>query len=114
MALNCVQLCSARTCKLVATHGIWDPKYSGPRGTGDLNIAPAPLDHCDPGPAADFARRADRAWLAGLLRGPFRDVFRVFHPDRRAIQHRQGRDRTLCKNVLTRYNVTVPCVLHDN
>lgn len=53
---------------------------------GDLNIAPAPLDHCDPGPAAEFARRADRAWLGRLLRGPFRDMFRAFHPDRHALE----------------------------
>jgi len=49
---------------------------------GDLNITPAPLDSCDPGPHAEFAARPDRMWLARLLRGPFRDVFRVFHPDR--------------------------------
>ena len=40
------------------------------------------MDNCDPGPAAEFARRADRAWLSGLLASGFRDVFRVFYPDR--------------------------------
>ena len=49
---------------------------------GDLNIAPAPMDNCDPGPPAEFARRADRAWLSGLLASGFRDVFRIFYPDR--------------------------------
>ncbi|KAK9827629.1 hypothetical protein WJX81_000675 [Elliptochloris bilobata] len=50
---------------------------------GDLNIAPSPLDHCDPGPVAEFTGRADRAWLRRLLDSSFRDVFRMFYPDRR-------------------------------
>ncbi len=52
---------------------------------GDLNISPAPIDSCDPGPAEDFAGRADRRMLTRLLTssgGPFLDVFRRFHPDR--------------------------------
>ena len=32
---------------------------------GDFNIAPQPLDHCDP--SSEFHKRADRRWLAALL-----------------------------------------------
>lgn len=35
---------------------------------GDFNIAPTPLDHCDPSP--EFAQRGDRRWLAALLSQP--------------------------------------------
>lgn len=54
---------------------------------GDLNISPAPIDSCDPGPPDEFAERADRRQLARLLTangGPFLDVFRRFHPGRSA------------------------------
>lgn len=55
---------------------------------GDLNIAPAPVDSCDPGTGADLAAwiaRADRALLRSrlqLLGGPYVDIFRLFHPHR--------------------------------
>lgn len=32
---------------------------------GDFNIAPQPIDHCDPG--SEFRKRGDRRWLAALL-----------------------------------------------
>ena len=35
---------------------------------GDFNIAPTPLDHCDPSP--EFAKRSDRRWLSALLSEP--------------------------------------------
>ncbi|WCJ32635.1 hypothetical protein M5689_014045 [Euphorbia peplus] len=51
---------------------------------GDLNIAPTALDRCDPGP--DFEKNEFRRWLRSMLMesgGPFFDVFRAKHPDRR-------------------------------
>ncbi|XP_059623496.1 DNA-(apurinic or apyrimidinic site) endonuclease 2 isoform X2 [Cornus florida] len=51
---------------------------------GDLNIAPAAIDSCNPGP--DFEKNEFRAWFRSLLvdnGGPFFDVFRAKHPDRR-------------------------------
>ncbi|BDA45375.1 probable DNA-(apurinic or apyrimidinic site) lyase 2 [Coccomyxa sp. Obi] len=53
---------------------------------GDLNISLAPMDSCDPGPIDAFNARTDRRLLTQLLTtngGPFLDVFRKFHPDRR-------------------------------
>ncbi|KAK9901314.1 hypothetical protein WJX75_005948 [Coccomyxa subellipsoidea] len=53
---------------------------------GDLNISLAPIDSCDPGPIDAFVSRSDRRLLTRLLTangGPFLDVFRKFHPDRR-------------------------------
>eukprot|EP00898_Chlorokybus_atmophyticus_P006129 jgi/Chlat1/6517/Chrsp45S05995 len=50
---------------------------------GDLNVAPRPIDHCDPGP--DHELGPSRRWLNALLTppaGPFTDVFRQFHPNR--------------------------------
>lgn len=55
---------------------------------GDLNISPAPIDSCDPGPIDAFVSRSDRRLLTRLLTangGPFLDVFRKFHPDRCAL-----------------------------
>lgn len=55
---------------------------------GDLNIAPAAIDTCDPGTGADFTawlNRSDRAFLRGNLLqhgGAYVDIFRTFHPDR--------------------------------
>ncbi|KAJ4962717.1 hypothetical protein NE237_022656 [Protea cynaroides] len=51
---------------------------------GDLNIAPAPIDCCNAGP--DFAQNEFRRWLRSMLAeqgGPFFDVFRVKHPERK-------------------------------
>ncbi|KAF6156630.1 hypothetical protein GIB67_010685 [Kingdonia uniflora] len=51
---------------------------------GDLNIAPAAIDHCDAGP--DFDNNQFRKWLRSILKekgGPFVDVFRAKHPDRK-------------------------------
>ncbi|XP_065857130.1 DNA-(apurinic or apyrimidinic site) endonuclease 2 isoform X2 [Euphorbia lathyris] len=51
---------------------------------GDLNIAPTALDRCDPGP--DFEKNEFRRWFRSMLMesgGPFFDVFRAKHPDRR-------------------------------
>ncbi|KAL3844984.1 hypothetical protein ACJIZ3_002387 [Penstemon smallii] len=51
---------------------------------GDLNIAPAAIDRCDAGP--DFEKNEFRTWFRSLLvgnGGPFFDVFRDKHPDRR-------------------------------
>ncbi|KAK9829784.1 hypothetical protein WJX72_007901 [[Myrmecia] bisecta] len=52
--------------------------------TGDLNISPAKIDLCDP--AEQFEERRDRKWLHCWLTdggGPFVDVFRQFHPNRK-------------------------------
>lgn len=51
---------------------------------GDLNIAPAAIDRCDAQPG--FEKNRFRKWLRSLLRdsgGPFFDVFRSKHPERR-------------------------------
>ncbi|XP_006851921.2 DNA-(apurinic or apyrimidinic site) lyase 2 isoform X2 [Amborella trichopoda] len=51
---------------------------------GDLNIAPSAMDCCDAGP--DFEDNSFRKWLKSLLKeggGPFYDVFRTKHPDRK-------------------------------
>ncbi|KAB1199458.1 DNA-(apurinic or apyrimidinic site) lyase 2 [Morella rubra] len=51
---------------------------------GDLNIAPTAMDRCDAGP--DFEKNEFRRWFRSLLveyGGPFFDVFRTKHPDRR-------------------------------
>ncbi|XP_010531085.1 PREDICTED: DNA-(apurinic or apyrimidinic site) lyase 2 [Tarenaya hassleriana] len=51
---------------------------------GDLNIAPFAIDRCDAGP--DFEKNELRKWFRSLLvdcGGPFSDVFRTRHPDRR-------------------------------
>lgn len=51
---------------------------------GDLNIAPAAIDRCDAGP--DFEKNEFRGWFRSLLvenGGPFYDVFRVKHPERK-------------------------------
>ncbi|XP_031402844.1 DNA-(apurinic or apyrimidinic site) lyase 2 isoform X2 [Punica granatum] len=51
---------------------------------GDLNIAPAAIDRCDAGP--DFEKNEFRTWLRSMTvqaGGPFFDVFRALHPDRR-------------------------------
>ncbi|KAL5557557.1 hypothetical protein UlMin_039793 [Ulmus minor] len=51
---------------------------------GDLNIAPTSLDRCEAGP--DFENNEFRRWFRSLLvdnGGPFFDVFRAKHPDRR-------------------------------
>uniref|UniRef100_A0A5B7C4H0 DNA-(apurinic or apyrimidinic site) endonuclease n=1 Tax=Davidia involucrata TaxID=16924 RepID=A0A5B7C4H0_DAVIN len=51
---------------------------------GDLNIAPASVDSCNPGP--DFEKNEFRMWFRSLLvenGGPFFDVFRAKHPERR-------------------------------
>ncbi|KAA8547503.1 hypothetical protein F0562_003932 [Nyssa sinensis] len=51
---------------------------------GDLNIAPASIDSCNPGP--DFEKNEFRMWFRSLLvenGGPFFDVFRAKHPERR-------------------------------
>ena len=55
---------------------------------GDLNIAPAAIDSCDPGTGAEFTAwlsRRDRAFLRSHLQphgGAYVDIFRTFHPDR--------------------------------
>ncbi|KAK6123104.1 hypothetical protein DH2020_043165 [Rehmannia glutinosa] len=51
---------------------------------GDLNIAPSAIDRCDAGP--DFEKNEFRTWFRSLLvrnGGPFSDVFREKHPERR-------------------------------
>ncbi|XP_034684007.1 DNA-(apurinic or apyrimidinic site) lyase 2 isoform X1 [Vitis riparia] len=51
---------------------------------GDLNIAPAAIDRCDAG--SDFEKNEFRRWFRSMLvecGGPFFDVFRAKHPDRR-------------------------------
>lgn len=51
---------------------------------GDLNIAPAAIDSCNPGP--DFDKNQFRRWFRNLLvenGGDFFDVFRAKHPERR-------------------------------
>ncbi|KAF5454564.1 hypothetical protein F2P56_024219 [Juglans regia] len=51
---------------------------------GDLNIAPTAMDCCDAGP--DFEMNEFRRWFRSILvesGGPFSDVFRTKHPDRR-------------------------------
>ncbi|XP_077231152.1 endonuclease/exonuclease/phosphatase family protein [Tasmannia lanceolata] len=51
---------------------------------GDLNIAPAAIDRCEAGP--DFEENMFRKWLRSLLTecgGPFFDVFRSKHPQRK-------------------------------
>ncbi|EHA8588663.1 putative DNA-(apurinic or apyrimidinic site) lyase 2 [Cocos nucifera] len=51
---------------------------------GDLNIAPAAIDKCDAEPG--FEKNMFRKWLRSLLqecRGPFFDVFRSKHPERK-------------------------------
>ncbi|KAK9991113.1 hypothetical protein SO802_026098 [Lithocarpus litseifolius] len=51
---------------------------------GDLNIAPTALDRCDAGP--DFEKNEFRRWFRSILvefGGPFNDVFRTKHPDRK-------------------------------
>ncbi|XP_058187517.1 DNA-(apurinic or apyrimidinic site) endonuclease 2 isoform X7 [Rhododendron vialii] len=50
---------------------------------GDLNIAPAAMDSCNPGP--DFDKNQFRRWFRSLLvenGGDFFDVFRAKHPER--------------------------------
>ena len=55
---------------------------------GDFNIAPAPIDSCDPGSGPELAAwisRADRALLRSHLQslgGAYVDIFRTFHPHR--------------------------------
>ncbi|KAK6148606.1 hypothetical protein DH2020_019518 [Rehmannia glutinosa] len=51
---------------------------------GDLHIAPSAIDRCDAGP--DFEKNEFRTWFRSLLvrnGGPFSDVFREKHPERR-------------------------------
>lgn len=51
---------------------------------GDLNIAPAAIDRCDADPG--FEKNMFRKWLRSLFKesgGPFFDVFRSKHPERR-------------------------------
>ncbi|XP_042989673.1 DNA-(apurinic or apyrimidinic site) endonuclease 2 isoform X2 [Carya illinoinensis] len=51
---------------------------------GDLNIAPTAMDCCDAGP--DFETNEFRRWFRSILAesgGPFSDIFRTKHPDRR-------------------------------
>ncbi|KAF5753040.1 DNA-(apurinic or apyrimidinic site) lyase 2 isoform X1 [Tripterygium wilfordii] len=51
---------------------------------GDLNIAPAAIDRCDA--ESDFEKNEFRRWFRSILvesGGPFFDVFRVKHPDRK-------------------------------
>lgn len=51
---------------------------------GDLNIAPAAIDKCDADPG--FEKNMFRKWLRSLLQecgGPFFDVFRSKHPERK-------------------------------
>ncbi|PIA57287.1 hypothetical protein AQUCO_00600194v1 [Aquilegia coerulea] len=51
---------------------------------GDLNIAPYAIDRCEAGP--DFEKNQFRKWLRSLLvdhGGPFVDVFRIKHPQRK-------------------------------
>ncbi|XP_019054691.1 PREDICTED: DNA-(apurinic or apyrimidinic site) lyase 2 isoform X2 [Nelumbo nucifera] len=51
---------------------------------GDLNIAPSAIDRCEAGP--DFEENQFRRWLRSILvggGGPFYDVFRAKHPDRK-------------------------------
>ncbi|KAI3451441.1 hypothetical protein Pfo_008106 [Paulownia fortunei] len=51
---------------------------------GDLNIAPSAIDRCDAGP--DFEKNEFRTWFRSLLvrsGGPFLDVFREKHPERK-------------------------------
>ncbi|KAL3723730.1 hypothetical protein ACJRO7_035837 [Eucalyptus globulus] len=51
---------------------------------GDLNIAPAAIDRCEAGP--DFEKNEFRKWLRSMLvenGGPFFDIFRARHPDRK-------------------------------
>ncbi|KAI3428942.1 uncharacterized protein J3R85_008966 [Psidium guajava] len=51
---------------------------------GDLNIAPAAIDRCEAGP--DFEKDEFRKWLRSMLvgnGGPFFDIFRAKHPDRK-------------------------------
>ncbi|KAL3685995.1 hypothetical protein R1sor_004017 [Riccia sorocarpa] len=51
---------------------------------GDFNCLPYPIDHCNPGP--DFHKNVSRKWLRSILHqegGPFRDVFRFIHPERK-------------------------------
>ncbi|KAK6924489.1 Endonuclease/exonuclease/phosphatase [Dillenia turbinata] len=51
---------------------------------GDLNIAPAAIDHCEPG--SEFEKNKFRRWFRSILvesGGPFFDVFRSKHPHRR-------------------------------
>ena len=57
---------------------------------GDLNIAPAGIDSCDPGEGGEFntwLNRADRAFLRSHISsqgGAYVDIFRRYHPDRHA------------------------------
>nr|XP_017219513.1 PREDICTED: DNA-(apurinic or apyrimidinic site) lyase 2 isoform X3 [Daucus carota subsp. sativus] len=51
---------------------------------GDINIAPAAIDRCDAKP--DFEKNEFREWFRSLLvenGGPFADVFRAKHPERK-------------------------------
>ncbi|KAL8118125.1 DNA-(apurinic or apyrimidinic site) endonuclease 2 isoform X1 [Apium graveolens] len=51
---------------------------------GDINIAPATIDRCDAKP--DFEKNKFREWFRSLLienGGPFTDVFRAKHPERK-------------------------------
>ncbi|KAF5184149.1 DNA-(apurinic or apyrimidinic site) lyase [Thalictrum thalictroides] len=51
---------------------------------GDLNISPYAIDRCEAGP--DFEKNQFRKWLRSLLvehGGPFIDVFRIKHPQRK-------------------------------
>lgn len=51
---------------------------------GDLNIAPSAIDWWDAGP--DFEKNPFREWLRSMLKecgGPFFDVFRTKHPQRK-------------------------------
>ena len=53
--------------------------------TGDLNICPHPLDHCEPDMKHFYACRPDRRWLMDMLEpdgGPFVDGFRLHQPHR--------------------------------
>ena len=53
--------------------------------TGDLNICPHPLDHCDPDAKHFYSARPDRRWLMDVLAagdGLFVDGFRLHHPHR--------------------------------
>ena len=53
--------------------------------TGDLNICPQPLDHCEPDTKHFYAARPDRRWLMDMLApgdGLLVDGFRLHHPHR--------------------------------
>ncbi|KAJ7561159.1 hypothetical protein O6H91_03G016700 [Diphasiastrum complanatum] len=51
---------------------------------GDFNISPFRIDSCNPGP--NFETSLSRRWLRSILQtggGPFFDVFRTIHPERK-------------------------------